>query len=214
MNHLPWSYHDYGGRKQVPTLSVQPCFVPCMHGRLARPPDVSAPSLRQNWPHSEAMLVWASGGNGYSPKNPKMKKDRRDYGKPKKSIKIQVSLVFGFSNFQKPGQPGQPIVGIHLTSIISTARTAWTLAGAIRQNTAGWNPRAYASSAQAGRWNGWNATSLGGNPSIHRPGDRDFRSPHFKNYPKCLDGAKRQRCWASEVHKIHRVWANSHMCTI
>lgn len=69
-----------------------------------------------------------------------------------KSIKIQVFLGVWFeTNFQKPGQPGQPIVGIHLTSIISTARTAWTLAGAIRQNTAGWNPRAYASSAQAGR---------------------------------------------------------------
>ena len=55
--------------------------------------------------------------------------------------------------------------------------------------------------------------SVGILPFIGR-GDRDFRSPHFKNYPKCLDGAKRQRCWASEVHKIHRVRANSHMCTI
>lgn len=151
---------------------------------------------------------------GLVPRIPRWKKTE-EIMENQKSIKIQVFLGVWFeTNFQKPGQPGQPIVGIHLTSIISTARTAWTLAGAIRQNTAGWNPRAYASSAQAGRWNGWNATSLGGNPSIHRPGDRDFRSPHFKNYPKCLDGAKRQRCWASEVHKIHRVRANSHMCTI
>lgn len=148
------------------------------------------------------------------PRIPRWKKTE-EMMENQKSIKIQKPGVWFETNFQKPGQPGQPIVGIHLTSIISTARTAWTLAGAIRQNTAGWNPRAYASSAQAGRWNGWNATSLGGNPSIHRPGDRDFRSPHFKNYPKCLDRAKRQRCWASEVHKTHRVRANSHnMCII
>ncbi len=88
----------------------------------------------------------------------------------KKNRNLVLSCFIFPINFQKPGQP---IVGIHLTSIISTA---WTLAVAIWQNPAGWNPRAYGSwSAQAGRWNRWNETSLGGNPSIHRPEDREFR---------------------------------------
>ena len=110
MNHLPWSYHDYGGRKQVPTLSVQPCFVPCMHGRLARPPDVSAPSLRQNWPHSEAMLVWASGGKAVNPKNPRwsFSKQKRLWKTQKihKNSRFPWCLVFQTSrNLVNPVNP-------------------------------------------------------------------------------------------------------------